>query len=105
MGTRLKMAGSIETAITRYKEATKYNPNYAPAYFNLGVICSESARYVDALRYYNIAVERNSKYVEALCNIGVIYKNSGQLELAIQFYEKVGLQITAGCGVGESTAY
>ncbi len=83
------MAGTIETAVARYKEATRFNPNYAPAYFNLGVICSESGRFPEALRYYNTAVERNPKYVEALCNIGVIYKNSSQLERAIEYYEKV----------------
>lgn len=57
MGSHLKLAGNVETAIDRYalvnvswlecfqtspsvlvrsyKEALEHNPNYAPAYFNL----------------------------------------------------------------------
>jgi predicted O-linked N-acetylglucosamine transferase (SPINDLY family) len=88
LGTRLKLAGNVEEGIARYREALRFNANYAPAYFNLGVAYSESGHFAEALRFYNMALDRNPQYVEVLCNIGVIRKNTGHLESAISYYER-----------------
>lgn len=88
LGTQLKFLGLVEEGMSKYLQALTINPNYAPAYYNIGVIYSESNHFEEALYYYNKAVEANRMYVEAYCNMGVIYKNTARLEEAITYYEK-----------------
>lgn len=88
LGTQLKFLGYIEAGMTKYLQALQINPNYAPAYYNIGVIFSETNLFEDALLYYSKAIEANKMYVEAYCNMGVIYKNTGRLEEAVAYYEK-----------------
>lgn len=38
LGTRLKMMGHTEEAMEKYREATLINENYAPAFYNIGVM-------------------------------------------------------------------
>lgn len=78
LGTRLKMAGVTNAALQYYTEAVTVLPNYAPAYFNLGVLHSEAGRMMDAVRAYSQAITHNPQYPEALVNLGVIRKNAGQ---------------------------
>jgi len=87
-GTRLKLLGKLELAMKKYVEATKANSNYAPAFYNIGVIYSELGRYKEALEGYTSALQRNPYYVEAYCNIGVIYKNIGKLDTAVYYYDR-----------------
>eukprot|EP00026_Physarum_polycephalum_P002321 Phypoly_transcript_02327.p1 GENE.Phypoly_transcript_02327~~Phypoly_transcript_02327.p1 ORF type:complete len:634 (+),score=66.57 Phypoly_transcript_02327:179-2080(+) len=88
LGTQLKFMGLIEAGMAKYMQALQINPNYAPAYYNMGVIFSEANHFDDALQYYRKAIEANPMYVEAYCNMGVIYKNTGLLEEAVSYYEK-----------------
>lgn len=37
LGTRLKMAGSLDDALDKYARAIELQPSYAPAHFNSGV--------------------------------------------------------------------
>lgn len=37
-GTRLKLMGNLDGAMAQYIEASKINHNYAPAYYNIGVM-------------------------------------------------------------------
>ena len=88
LGTRMKLAGNTDAAMSSYNEALTYDNTYCPAYFNLGVVYSECGLLDAALHQYTHAINHNPHYVEALCNIGVIYKNAGQLNTAIEYYER-----------------
>ena len=37
-GTRLKLMGDLEGAMRKYIEASEINPDYAPAFYNIGVM-------------------------------------------------------------------
>jgi tetratricopeptide (TPR) repeat protein len=88
LGTHLKIQGHYKEGLSKYHEALTYDPKYAPAYYNIGVVYSELQQYQEALFNYNKAIELNPYYSEAYCNIGVIYKNMDRLEEAISYYEK-----------------
>jgi protein O-GlcNAc transferase len=42
IGTELKQKGNMAGALAKYEEATAACPSYAPAFYNMGVIFSES---------------------------------------------------------------
>jgi tetratricopeptide (TPR) repeat protein len=88
LGTHLKVQGHYKEGLSKYHEALTYDPKYAPAYYNIGVVYSELQQYQEALSNYSKAIELNPYYCEAYCNIGVIYKNMDRLEEAISYYEK-----------------
>ncbi|XP_031473645.1 probable UDP-N-acetylglucosamine--peptide N-acetylglucosaminyltransferase SPINDLY [Nymphaea colorata] len=88
LGTSLKLAGNTQEGIQKYCEALKIDGDYAPAYYNLGVVYSEMMQYDLALSCYEKAAQHRPMYAEAYCNMGVIYKNRGDLETAIACYER-----------------
>src|SRR5690606_9088312 len=87
-GTHLKISGNTQAGMEQYHKCIKYSPNYAGAYYNLGVVYSECGKYDEAIKYYEKAISLNPRYVEALCNLGVIAKNTGNLVRAIECYDK-----------------
>ena len=64
LGTRLKMMGDVASAVVYYKQALTHDANYAPTYFNLGVVLSEANKYEAALEYYLKALSINPKYIQ-----------------------------------------
>ena len=80
--------GCVSSWEKKYKEALEVCPDYAAAYYNLGVAASEAGDVVLALEYYRQATEIHPEYVEALCNMGVILQHEGELEEAIEAHEK-----------------
>ena len=71
LGTQLKLMGKVKEGMAKYAEAIRLNANYAPAYYNIAVVYSESRNYEEAIRFYKMAIERNPNYIEAYCNIGI----------------------------------
>ena len=59
-----------------------------PAYYNLGVVYSETMQFDLALQCYEKAAHHRPMYAEAFCNMGVIYKNRGDLDSAIACYDR-----------------
>jgi tetratricopeptide (TPR) repeat protein len=72
LGTQLKLMGKVKEGMAKYAEAIRLNSNYAPAYYNIAVVYSESRNYEEAIRFYKMAIERNPNYIEAYCNIGTL---------------------------------
>lgn len=77
LGTKTKASGGLEEAAQLYHRALMLQPNYAPAYYNLGVLHSEAKQFDMAVEWYAKAVALHPSYAEAHCNMGVIYKVSG----------------------------
>lgn len=88
MGSKFKLTGDLNKATEHYLEALKYNPEYSPAYFNLGVIQSEIGNFTESLAYYNLALKHNPNFGDAMANSAVIHKNVGSIQQAMQIYMK-----------------
>lgn len=56
-------------------QAIEACPGYAPAYYNVAVVHSETGRASLAVTQYQAALAASPTYAEAWCNLGVIHKN------------------------------
>ncbi|PCI98810.1 MAG: hypothetical protein COB15_05085 [Flavobacteriales bacterium] len=76
------------------KEALSFKTTLSAAYNNIGYICDDQGRIVEALGYYHkslkIREELNDKQgiAVSLNNIGIIYVNQGELDHALDYYLK-----------------
>lgn len=70
------------------KKAIEFNPKYAKAYNNLGVVYKATGRKEEAAALYKKAIELNPDYAEPYNNLGNIYKINGRPEEAIPLYKK-----------------
>jgi Flp pilus assembly protein TadD len=88
LGTKVKAEGSVKRGIQLYKEALVYHPQYANAFYNLGVAYGEQHRYDRALLFYSLAIQFNQFCCEAYNNMGVILKDQDNLVRAISSYKQ-----------------
>ncbi|BDA40757.1 probable UDP-N-acetylglucosamine-peptide N-acetylglucosam [Coccomyxa sp. Obi] len=88
LGTKLKVSGRLEEGFAKYRQAASICDNYAPAFYNIGVIHSERREFGPAKELYARAIRANPSYAEAHCNLGVIHKEEGRLDEAIASYER-----------------
>ena len=82
--------GDFGTAISKYEEAIKLDPNYAAAYNNLGVakIKARDKDFDGAINALKKAIEIKPEDVKAYNNLGNVYLKQKRLE-AIGEYERV----------------
>ncbi|KAF5828446.1 O-linked N-acetylglucosamine transferase [Dunaliella salina] len=88
LGTRAKSTGAVQEGMALYQQAMKHCPEYAPAFYNMGVLNSEAKQFDAALEWYHKATLLHPLYAEAHCNVGVILKERGDLEGAISAYNR-----------------
>ena len=87
LGACYKSLGQFDGALQMFDTATKIKPDYAEAYFNLGVIQQELIQSDRAIISYKKAIEFESNYPDAHNNLGIIYLNINQLDRAIKHFE------------------
>ena len=87
LGACYKSLGQFDGALQMFDTATKIKPDYAEAYFNLGVIQQELIQSDRAIISYKKAIEFDSNYPDAHNNLGIIYLNINQLDRAIKHFE------------------
>ena len=73
LGTRTKLLGSPNAAIEYYREASAVDGGYAPAFYNLGVVLSETNRHAEAMACYELAIKLNANDADSHCNLGAFY--------------------------------
>jgi tetratricopeptide (TPR) repeat protein len=78
----------FDDAIKSYQNAIQINPNYAEAYYNMGIAYRNLDSYKLAIDCYSKALEINPKYANANYNLGNALKSIGDLKGAIQNYKK-----------------
>jgi len=81
-GQRLKKQGDWQAAIPYFQEAIQIDPNYFPAYNNLGAIFQQHHRLEQALESFNKAIELKPQSHAALTNLGATYFLQGKLNEA-----------------------
>jgi len=79
-------------ALTYFQKATEKNPDYAGAWFNLGVTYAELGRHQDAIEAYKQAIRikpdlANEHYTHK--NLGAAYSELGRWQDAIEAYKQV----------------
>ena len=62
------------------EKAIKLNPEYAEAYYNLGLLCTNEHDKKNALENFRKAVSLKSDYAEAQCELAICLMNDNDLE-------------------------
>ena len=82
------MQGKMQEMITLLKRAIAINPNYAEAYFNLGIGLKKQGNLQAAIDAYRQALVINPNYAEAYNNLGITLQGHGDLQAAIDAYRQ-----------------
>ena len=83
------MAGGPDLAVYEYRRAVQFNPSYAEAYNNLGVIYLEIKRYQDAEKAFIKALEVKPDFFEARNNLALVYMHVKRYHKALQELQEV----------------
>ena len=78
----------FNAAIDNYKQALKINPNYAEAFFNMGVALKDKGDLEAAIDSYKQAIKIKPDYTDAFFNMGVTLEDKGDLKAAIDNYKQ-----------------
>lgn len=78
----------FDHAIDCYKQVLRINPDYAEAYFNMGIALKKKGDLEAAIYSYKQALKINPDFAGALNNIGNILKDKGDIEAAINNYKQ-----------------
>ena len=87
--SRLSQAGKNEEAIELYEQVIELNPNFAPAYNNIGMAYRSSGLdIVEVAWYFKAAIDIDPKFDQAYVNLGKAYYNMGHFDLAERYTAK-----------------
>jgi Tfp pilus assembly protein PilF len=92
LATTYKSLGKTELAIREYQTALKFDPRFADAYNNLGIIYGQLGKPTLALEQFQKAIYAQSDFAKALFNLGIVYQQLDSLDQAEVSYFKA-LQI------------
>ncbi|MDP6727821.1 MAG: tetratricopeptide repeat protein, partial [Gammaproteobacteria bacterium] len=78
----------FDDAIDCYKQMLRIKPDYAEAYYNMGVALKNKGNLEAAIDSYRQALKIKPDYADAFNNIGNIFKDKGDPEAAIDSYRQ-----------------
>jgi TonB family protein len=89
-GTSELEAGNLATAAETLKQSVDKNPEYAPAYANLGIAYSGLQRYKEAVAVFKMAIQIKPEVVdaEAYYQLGNSYSGLGKHEDALKAFKQ-----------------
>jgi tetratricopeptide (TPR) repeat protein len=87
-GTALRTQGHYNEAIVEYQKAIKENPNYAPAYMNLGITYYYLNKFNQNIDNQKKAISLNPNYPDAYFFIAQGYERANNPQQAIVYYKK-----------------
>ena len=91
----------FDAAIESYKKALRIQPDYADAYYNMGVALNDKGDPEAAIESYKQALRIQPDYADAYNNMGVALNDKGDPEAAIESY-KQALRIKPDFAEGHS---
>ena len=77
-----------DAAIDNYKQAIKIKPDYADAYYNMGVVLKDKGEADAAIKSYEQAIKIKPDYADAYNNMGAALKDKGEVDAAIDSYKE-----------------
>ena len=80
--------GLLDAAIEAYNKALSIKPDYADAYFNMGIALKDQEKLEEAIEAYNKALAIKPDYAEAYYNMGNDMKDKGEFDAAIYSYKQ-----------------
>jgi tetratricopeptide (TPR) repeat protein len=78
----------FDAAIDSYKQALIIKPDYADAYYNMGIALKDKGDLEAAIDSYKQALKIKPDYADAYNNMGIALKDKGDPEAAIDSYKK-----------------
>ena len=78
----------FDAAIESYKQALRIKPDYADAYYNMGVALNDKGDPEAAIESYKQALRIKPDYAEGHSNLGTAFQLLNQIEQAVASYEK-----------------
>jgi tetratricopeptide (TPR) repeat protein len=88
-GVRARVAKDWATAITAFRRAVDFRPDFADAWNELGYALRNQGRYADSLDAYDRALALRPDFPEALEYLGEAYVQMGRLDDARQVLERL----------------
>lgn len=95
LGTSLRTQGYLGNSVTEYLKAIELDPNYAPAYMNLGITYYSMNKYQDSIAQEKIAISLNSNNPEPYYHLARAYELANSPKEAIENY-RIFLKLTTG---------
>lgn len=86
LGTSLRTQGYLDEAASEYLKAIELDPNYAPAYMNLGATFLYMSKFGDSIKEEQKAISLNSNDPEAYYHLARALELSGKPKEAIENY-------------------
>ena len=80
--------GELEQGLGYYRESLKINPDYVPAYNNMGVILARSGRLNEATAAFREALRIKPEYAEGHYHLGLVLSMLGKSDEAIEHYRR-----------------
>ncbi len=88
LGNTNSELGKYKEAINNFENILKISPNFADAYYNLGLILKNINQIDNSIDNFEKCIKINPKKFEAYNNLGNIYKDRQQVNLAVINYIK-----------------
>ncbi|MBL1210958.1 MAG: tetratricopeptide repeat protein [Geminocystis sp. GBBB08] len=88
LGSLCYQGKDFDNAIKLYQECLKIEPNFALAYYNLGLTYRVMGRNFKAIDAYQNAIKLNPDYPWAYQNLGVLLLKQGELEDSFKAFSK-----------------
>ena len=88
LGASRAKVGLLDEAIEAYKKCISLKPDFADAYFNMGIALKDRGRYEEAIEAYKKAISIKPDYPQAYLNIGDALQNQGKYDEAIDAHKK-----------------
>ena len=89
LGASRAQVGMLDEAVESYKKSISLKPDFANAYYNMGVAFQAQGRFDMSIIAYNKVVLFKPDYAEAYNNMGVALKAQGKLDEAIETFNKL----------------
>ncbi|MEL7406298.1 MAG: tetratricopeptide repeat protein [Cyanobacteria bacterium J06558_2] len=97
-GLSLNYLEQSAEAESRFQQAIALQSDYAPAYYQLGLLWQQQQRWQQAVTAYKryLALDSQFKFKSALFNLGIVYGHLGQHDLALACYQEALKHIPQG---------
>jgi len=88
LGNKYFKNGKRKKAIKLFQKALRLNPNYYPAYNNIGMVLNDIGDYSNAMAYFEQAIDLYAFDINHLYNMAHALENVGDTKKAINYLEK-----------------